>query len=48
MQFAEDVREKSAPFESKPPGSPKDVFFDARSSYSLNRVRALMSSTTFS
>ena len=44
-QFTADVRPVGAPLELKSPGSAKDVFMDARSSYSYNRVRALMSST---
>lgn len=47
LQFAPDTREHGAPLEPKPQGSAKDVFFDARSSYSLNRVRALTSASYF-
>jgi hypothetical protein len=33
--------------EVKPPGSAKDVFFDARASYSVNRVKSLMSTIEY-
>jgi hypothetical protein len=47
LQIEASTRQRGTPLVVKPAGSPKDVFNDARSAYSLNRVQALLCSTTF-